>query len=31
VFNFVYSLGQSRDQKLSLNLSKVHFGIISRF
>ncbi|GAL83703.1 hypothetical protein MYP_930 [Sporocytophaga myxococcoides] len=31
VFNFVYSLGQSREQKLSLNLSKVHFGIISRF
>ena len=31
VFNFVYSLGSSRDQKLNLNLSKIHFGIISRF
>ncbi len=31
VFNFVYSLGNSRDQKLNLNLSKIHFGITSRF
>ena len=31
VFNFIYSLGQSNDQKISLNLSKIHFGITSRF
>ena len=31
IFNFVYSLGSSRDQKVSLNLSKIHFGITSRF
>jgi len=31
VFNFVYSLGSSKDQKLNLNLSKIHFGITSRF
>jgi outer membrane protein assembly factor BamA len=31
IFNFVYSLGQSKSQLISLNLSKIHFGIISRF
>ncbi|MFN3403844.1 MAG: outer membrane protein assembly factor [Cytophagaceae bacterium] len=31
VFSFVYSLGRSNDQKMSLNLSKIHFGIVSRF
>ncbi len=31
VFNFVYSLGNSSDQKVSLSLSKIHFGITSRF
>jgi len=31
VFNFVYSVGQSNTQKLNLNLSKIHFGITSRF
>jgi translocation and assembly module TamA len=31
VFNFIYSVGNSRDQKISLNLSKIHFGIVSRF
>jgi translocation and assembly module TamA len=31
VFNFVYSLGASSSQKLSFNLSKIHFGLVSRF
>jgi translocation and assembly module TamA len=31
VFNFVYSVGQSSTQKLSLNLSKIHFGLVSKF
>ncbi len=31
VFNFIYSLGNSNDQKISINLSKIHFGITSRF
>ncbi|MCS6822697.1 MAG: BamA/TamA family outer membrane protein [Cytophagaceae bacterium] len=31
IFNFVYSLGRSNDQRISINLSKIHFGIISRF
>lgn len=31
VFNFIYSLGSSKDQKLNVNLSKVHFGITSKF
>lgn len=31
VFNFVYALGNSNDQKISLNLSKISFGITSRF
>jgi translocation and assembly module TamA len=31
VFNFVYSLGSSSTQKLSFNLSKIHFGLASRF
>jgi translocation and assembly module TamA len=31
VFNFVYSLGSSSTQKLSFSLSKIHFGLVSRF
>jgi translocation and assembly module TamA len=31
VFNFVYSVGQSSTQKLSLSLSKIHFGLVSKF
>lgn len=31
IFTFVYSLGQSFDQPLSLALSKIHFGLVSRF
>ncbi len=31
VFNFVYALGNSRDQKVSVNLSKISFGITSHF
>jgi translocation and assembly module TamA len=31
VFNFVYSLGSSSNQKLNFNLSKIHFGLVSRF
>lgn len=31
MFNFVYSLGRSADSQISLNLSKIHFGITSRF
>ena len=31
IFNFAYSLGYSKEQPLALNLSKVHFGLISKF
>jgi outer membrane protein assembly factor BamA len=31
VFQFVYSVGRARGQILSLNASKIHFGITSRF
>jgi outer membrane protein assembly factor BamA len=31
VFNFFYSLGASSSQKLNFNLSKIHFGLVSRF
>lgn len=31
VFNLIYSLGNSQNQKINLNLSKIHFGFISRF
>lgn len=31
IFNFIYSLGNSADNPLSINLSKIHFGITSRF
>jgi outer membrane protein assembly factor BamA len=31
IFNFTYSLGNSNTQKINLNVSKIHFGIISRF
>ncbi len=31
VFSFIYALGRSKDQPLSFNLSKIHFGYTSRF
>jgi hypothetical protein len=31
VFNFAYGLGQSSDQKINFNQSKIHFGYTSRF
>ena len=31
VFSFLYALGRSDDQPFSFNLSKIHFGYISRF
>lgn len=31
VFQFIYALGYAKDQPLSLNLSKIHFGLVSRF
>ncbi|MFN6947204.1 MAG: BamA/TamA family outer membrane protein [Cytophagaceae bacterium] len=31
IFNFVYSMGMSKAQPLNLNLSKIHFGFVSRF
>lgn len=31
VFNLVYSLGMSDEQQLSFNLSKIHFGLVTRF
>ena len=31
IFSFVYALGRSKDQSFSFNLSKIHFGYISRF
>ena len=31
VFNFVYALGQSQEQTLGFNRSKIHFGFVSRF
>jgi len=31
VFNFVYGVGRSQDQDLSFNLSKIHFGYVSKF
>ncbi|KAA5542317.1 BamA/OMP85 family outer membrane protein [Adhaeribacter rhizoryzae] len=33
IFQFVYSVGRSRElkQPISLNFSKIHFGIVSRF
>jgi outer membrane protein assembly factor BamA len=30
-FSFVYSLGRSESQNFNFNLSKIHFGMISRF
>ena len=30
-FYFIYSLGNSKDQHISLNQSKLHFGLTSRF
>ncbi|MCC2545592.1 BamA/TamA family outer membrane protein [Hymenobacter sp. BT175] len=31
MFQFVYSVGRTREQNFSLNASKIHFGITSRF
>lgn len=31
VFNFVYALGRDQNQRMQVNLSKIHFGFISRF
>jgi len=31
VFNLVYGLGKYEDQPLSFNLSKIHFGYVSKF
>ena len=31
IFSFVYALGRSNEQPFSFNLSKIHFGYISRF
>ncbi|WP_188811816.1 BamA/TamA family outer membrane protein [Hymenobacter cavernae] len=31
VFQFVYSMGQAKGQRLAPNASKIHFGITSRF
>lgn len=31
IFQFIYALGRSKDQPLNLNLSKIHFGLVSRF
>ncbi len=31
VFNLVYSLGRSDEQTFSFNLSKIHFGLVTRF
>ncbi|MFN8416665.1 MAG: BamA/TamA family outer membrane protein [Cytophagaceae bacterium] len=31
VFQFIYALGYAKDQKLSFNLSKIHFGLTTRF
>jgi outer membrane protein assembly factor BamA len=31
IFQFIYALGSSKDQPLNLNLSKIHFGLVSRF
>ena len=31
IFNFVFAMGRSNDQNLSLNLAKFHFGYFSQF
>ncbi|MBW8052014.1 MAG: BamA/TamA family outer membrane protein [Cytophagales bacterium] len=31
IFNFIYSVGKSKDQPIGLNFSKIHFGLISQF
>jgi outer membrane protein assembly factor BamA len=31
IFSFVYSVGKSKQQQMSLNQSKIHFGFVSRF
>lgn len=31
VFNFVYALGKDQNQPFNFNLSKIHFGYVSRF
>lgn len=31
IFSFIYSVGKSKQQQMSLNQSKIHFGFVSRF
>jgi translocation and assembly module TamA len=31
IFQFIYALGYAKDQPLNINLSKIHFGLVSRF
>ena len=31
IFNIVYALGQTKNQSINFNRSKIHFGFISRF
>lgn len=31
IFQFIYALGNAKDQPINLNLSKIHFGLVSRF
>ena len=31
IFQFIYALGYAQDQPLNINLSKIHFGLVSRF
>lgn len=31
IFSFVYAVGKSKQQQMSLNQSKIHFGYVSRF
>lgn len=31
IFQFIYALGGAKDQPISLNLSKIHFGLVTRF
>lgn len=31
IFQFIYALGYEKDQPINLNLSKIHFGLVSRF
>ncbi len=31
IFQFIYALGAAKDQPVNLNLSKIHFGLVTRF